>query len=96
MDLDQLVAFERVAREGSFSRAALAPLVNLRPLWWASIVAGVAGIFLFAYGYAPASEAGTKVESPAGSATPGAMRMASPSRGDPAFVLLWYGPMAEP
>ncbi len=52
--------------------AALGALVNLQPLWWMSMLAGLAGILLFAAGFAPIHHKDAALETPSGTATPAA------------------------
>ncbi len=60
--------------------AALGALVNVQPLWWLSMLAGLAGILLFASGFAPIHNKDAAVESPSGTATPAAWHVSPAGR----------------
>jgi hypothetical protein len=55
--------------------AALAALVNIQPVWWLSLIAGLGGMVLLVYGFWPIRDAAPPRESPQGTATPTAVRV---------------------
>ncbi len=65
-------AFAETLFQVAIGLAALGALVNLQPLWWMSMLAGLAGIQLFAAAFAPIHHNEVAIESPSGTATPAA------------------------